>query len=88
MTSVQFEIFRHTLKCLPYHGISLIQFAKRIHLSPHTIYNYINGQPPSEKCYNYILYIIRKDHYEVYEEGKEIAQKALLNELGGLENEI
>ena len=72
MTNKEFEVFRQTLRCLSFNGITIKAFAKKIHMSPHTIYNYISGQKPSEKHYNYILYVIEKEYPSALAQGKEI----------------
>lgn len=56
------NIFREALRCLPFCGTSIKDFANQINISPHTIYNYICGQRPAEKHYRYILYCLEKDY--------------------------
>ena len=47
----------------------------KINLTPHTLYNYVCGQRPSEKNYRYILYVVEKDYPIALEQGKELAEK-------------
>jgi len=75
MTYSRLNEFREALRCLPFNGITLKEFAKKINVKPHTLYNYISGQKPSFKNYNYILYVLEKDYPAAIAQGKEIAEK-------------
>lgn len=75
MTNEQLNEFREILRCLSFQGTTLKDFANKINLTPHTLYNYICGQRPSEKNYRYILYVIEKDYPKALEQGKELAEK-------------
>lgn len=66
--------FRDVLRCLPFNGIRIKDFAEQINVSPQTIYNYINGQPPSEKACKYVLYIVGKHYPQVIEQAKELQE--------------
>lgn len=74
MTESQLTIFRESLRCLPFNGISIKNFSKQINVNPHTIYNYISGQTPSEKNYRYITYIIEKHFPAARAQAKEITE--------------
>ena len=80
MTKKQFEVFREALRCLSFNGTTIKSFAERINMSPHTIYNYISGQKPSEKHYNYILYAIEKYYPSALAQGREIIEMEKENE--------
>ena len=75
MTNERLNEFREILRCLPFHGTTLKDFASKINLTPHTLYNYVCGQRPSEKNYRYILYVVEKDYPIALEQGKELAEK-------------
>ena len=75
MTNERLNEFREILRCLPFHGTTLKDFARKINLTPHTLYNYVCGQKPSEKNYRYILYMIGKQYPKALEQGKELAEK-------------
>ena len=55
MDASRLNEFREALRYLSFNGITLKEFAKKINVKPHTLYNYISGQKPSFKNYNYIL---------------------------------
>ena len=61
MKAKELTIFREALRCLPFNGIRIKEFGERIHVRPHTLYNYISGQIPSIKNYRYILYTLERD---------------------------
>lgn len=44
MKAKELTIFREALRCLPFNGIRIKEFGERIHVRPHTLYNYISGQ--------------------------------------------
>lgn len=75
MTNEQLNEFREALRCLTFHGTTLKDFASKINLTPHTLYNYVCGQKPSEKNYRYILYVVEKDYPKALEQGKELAEE-------------
>ena len=75
MTNEQLNEFREILRCLTFHETTLKDFASKINLTPHTLYNYVCGQRPSEKNYRYILYVVEKDYPKALEQGKELAEK-------------
>lgn len=75
MTNEQLNEFREILRCLTFHGTTLKDFARKINLTPHTLYNYVCGQKPSEKNYRYILYVVEKDYPKALEQGKELAEE-------------
>lgn len=62
MTDSRLNEFREALRYLSFNGITLKEFAKKINVKPHTLYNYISGQKPSFKNYNYILYVLERDY--------------------------
>lgn len=64
--------FREALRYLSFNGITLKEFAKKVNVKPHTLYNYISGQKPSFKNYNYILYVLEQDYPAAIMESKEI----------------
>ena len=75
MTNEELNEFKEVLRCLTFHGTTLKDFASKINLTPHTLYNYVCGQRPSEKNYRYILYVVEKDYPIALEQGKELAEK-------------
>lgn len=75
MTNEELNEFKEILRCLTFHGTTLKDFASKINLTPHTLYNYVCGQRPSEKNYRYILYVVEKDYPIALEQGKELAEK-------------
>lgn len=75
MNDSKLNIFREALRCLPFCGISIKDFALQININPHTIYNYICGQKPSEKHYQYILYTLERSYPQALKQGIEIADK-------------
>ena len=75
MTNEQLNEFREILRFLTFHGTTLKDFARKINLTPHTLYNYVCGQKPSEKNYRYILYVVEKDYPKALEQGKELAEE-------------
>ena len=75
MTNEQLNEFREILRCFSFNGTTLNDFARKIKLTPHTLYNYICGQRPSKKNYRYILYLVEKDYPKALEQGKELAEK-------------
>ena len=79
MTERGLNEFREALRCLTFNGTTLKDFDKVINLTPHTLYNYICGQKPSEKNYRYILYVVEKDYPKALEQGKELAEKEETN---------
>ena len=79
MTNEQLNEFREILRCLTFHGTTLKDFASKINLTPHTLYNYVCGQKPSEKNYRYILYVVERDYPAAVAESREI----LYNNQGG-----
>lgn len=68
------QFFREVLRCLPFNGIRIKDFASQINLSPQTVYNYINGQRPSEKAFRYILYVVGKYYPQAIEQAKELLE--------------
>lgn len=70
------EVFREALRCLPFCGISIKDFANQININPHTLYNYICGQKPAEKHYRYILYALERNYPQALIQGKEISCQA------------
>ena len=83
MTAQELKMFRAALKHLPFYGISLKDFAEQIHLRPHTLYNYICGQRPSYKHYQYILYVLERDYPAAVAESRE-----MINQGGKIFNEL
>lgn len=79
MTERGLNEFREALRCLSFQGTTLKDFANKINLTPHTLYNYICGQRPSEKNYRYILYMIEKEYPKALEQGKELTEKGETN---------
>lgn len=77
MTNQELNTFREALRCLSFNGTTLKKFAQKINLSPHTLYNYICGQKPSEKHYHFILYVLENEYPSALTQGKEMAQKKL-----------
>ena len=75
MCKTEQSIFREALRCLPFCGTSIRDFAEQISISPHTIYNYICGQKPAEKNYRYILYTLERSYPQALKQGMEIATK-------------
>lgn len=66
------EILLQTaLKTLPYHGKTIREFASEIHIAPHTLYNYICGQRPSQKAADYIMFTLNKRYPAVLETARE-----------------
>lgn len=74
MTDKEEFYFREVLRCLPFHGISIKHFAAQIHMTPHTLYNYISGQRPSEKAHRYILHVIGENYPEVLAKAKSMME--------------
>ena len=72
MTDARVNEFREALRYRSFNGITLKEFAKQINVKPHTLYNYISGQRPSFKNYNYILYILKRDYPAAIAESREI----------------
>jgi len=72
MTDNEYRILREALGCLPYTGTPIKVFAQSVNLAPHTIYNYISGQKPSDKTYRYILYTLTVNHSEAIEHAQRI----------------
>lgn len=70
MTEQEQRLFRQALRCLPFCGVKLRDFAMRNHIAPHTLYNYINGQRPSETYYQFLLRVIERDVPEAIEQAK------------------
>ena len=77
MTEKEQIYFREVLRCLPFHGVSIKHFAAQIHIAPHTLYNYISGQRPSQKAYRYILHMIRENYPEVLERAKSLMESEM-----------
>lgn len=73
MTEKELRVFRESLRCLTFQGISIKAFAEQIHIRPKTLYNYISGQRPSAKHYTYILYRIEKEYPAAFAQGQELA---------------
>lgn len=82
MTDSRLNEFREALRYLSFNGITLKEFAKKINVKPHTLYNYISGQKPSFKNYNYILYVLERDYPAALAESREIISQG-----GKTENE-
>ena len=80
MTEKQLKAFRAALRCLSFNGTSIKDFAESINVRPHTLYNYISGQKPSEKHYNYVLYTIEKHYPSALAQGREIIEMEKENE--------
>lgn len=64
MTETDLLIFREALRSLPFYGTNIKEFAHRLFVRPHTLYNYISGQKPSARYYSFILYTLEKDYPE------------------------
>ena len=75
MTIEELRLFQETLKCLPFCGSSIKDFAEQINVKPHTLYNYICGQYPSDKYYRFILYTLEKEYPQAIETAKSIIQR-------------
>lgn len=75
MKEKEFAVFREALRCLPFNGIRIKDFGEKIHVRPHTLYNYISGQLPSIKNYRYILYILERDYPAALSQAREITQQ-------------
>ena len=75
MTEQDLKEFREALRYLSFNGITLKEFAKKINMKPHTLYNYICGQKPSKKYYSYIKYVLEKDYPLAIMQGKEMVKK-------------
>lgn len=75
MKEKEFTVFREALRCLPFNGIRIKDFGEKIHVRPHTLYNYISGQLPSIKNYRYILYILERDYPAALSQAREITQQ-------------
>lgn len=73
MTEKELVVFKETLRCLSFNGVKVKDFASKININPHTLYNYICGQAPSKKYYDYIIYTIKKEYPIAFEQGKDIA---------------
>ncbi len=43
MTQKTLAIFQESLRCLPFQGVTIKDFGEKIHIRPHTLYNYISG---------------------------------------------
>lgn len=69
------SIMTTALKYLPLQGITIREFAKRIHICPHTIYNYISGQKPANKTERYIMLMLEKEYPQTIELAKEILKE-------------
>ena len=75
MTTEELKLFQETLKCLPFCGSSIKDFAEQINVKPHTLYNYICGQYPSDKYYRFILHTLEKEYPNAIETAKSIIQR-------------
>lgn len=75
MDASRLNEFREALRYLSFNGITLKEFAKKINVKPHTLYNYISGQKPSFKNYNYILYVLERDYPAAIAESREIIRQ-------------
>lgn len=75
MDASRLNEFRGALRYLSFNGITLKEFAKKINVKPHTLYNYISGQKPSFKNYNYILYVLERDYPAAIAESREIIRQ-------------
>jgi len=69
-----FDVFREVLHSLKYCGMSIQAFARKIKVSPQTLYNYINGQRPSIHAMKYILYQMEKECPKALQMGIEISR--------------
>lgn len=76
MTQKTLAIFQESLRCLPFQGVTIKDFGEKIHIRPHTLYNYISGQIPSAKNYRYILYVLEKEYPQALRQGEELAKRA------------
>ena len=43
MTQKTLAIFQESLRCLTFQGVTIKDFGEKIHIRPHTLYNYISG---------------------------------------------
>lgn len=75
MNAKELTIFREALRCLPFNGVRIKEFGERIHVRPHTLYNYISGQIPSIKNYRYILYILERDYPAALLQAREMVER-------------
>jgi hypothetical protein len=75
MTKEELRLFQESLKCLPFCGSTIKDFAEQINVKPHTLYNYICGQYPSDKYYRFILYTLEKEYPQAIETAKSIIQR-------------
>lgn len=75
MTKEELRLFQESLKCLPFCGSTIKDFAEQINVKPHTLYNYICGQYPSDKYYRFILYTLEKEYPNAIETAKSIIQR-------------
>ena len=75
MTTEELRLFQEALRCLPFCGSTIKDFAEQINVKPHTLYNYICGQYPSEKYYRFILYALEKEYPQAIETAKSIIQR-------------
>ena len=75
MTTGELKLFQESLKCLPFCGSTIKDFAEQIKVKSHTLYNYIRGQYPSEKYYRFILYTLEKEYPNAIETAKSIIQR-------------
>ena len=64
-----------SLEVLPFCGSSIKDFAEQINVKPHTLYNYICGQYPSDKYHRFILYTLEKEYPNAIETAKSIIQR-------------
>ena len=62
-------IFRESLNCLRYSGMTVKAFAEKINMKPQSLYNYRNGQMPSPQGFRYIMVMLKKKCPEALRKG-------------------